>query len=243
VLNAARGLATDPLLVRYSGAEPRRWRRAAAASSATALCVGVGVGVGVICVLAGLALPAPVGPMFVALGVGLPGLMLQDSWRFAFFAAGRGSAALLNDLSWTVLLILSLVGLHLGGGGSAVTCLLAFGATATLAALLGSIQSGLVPRLRRVPGWIREHRQLSVRYLTENVSISGATQLRAFALSGIATLVAVGQVRATEILMGPFVVVLMGISQVVRIPGQIPRIQRCLTPNEGAHRFMNLARG
>ena len=27
----------------------------------------------------------------MALGLTLPGLMLQDSWRFAFFALGRGS--------------------------------------------------------------------------------------------------------------------------------------------------------
>ena len=84
VINAARGLATDPLLVRYSGDAGRRWRRATSAATGTALLVGVATGV--LCIVAGLLLPDPLGPVFVALGVGLPGLVLQDSFRFAFFA-------------------------------------------------------------------------------------------------------------------------------------------------------------
>ena len=216
-INAARGLATDPLLVRHSGAESARWRSATAAASATALLVGITIGA--VCVLAGLFLPAPVGPVFVALGVGLGGLMLQDSWRFAFFAVGRGAAALLNDLVWTVLLIVALVvlngtGPNGSGGGSAAACLLAFGGTASLAAVFGAAQARLLPRPSQVPDWVREHRQLSVRYLMENVSITSATQLRAFVLGGVTSLAAVGQVRAAELLMGPFLVILMGVSQV-----------------------------
>jgi O-antigen/teichoic acid export membrane protein len=211
VINAARGLATDPLLVRYSGRISRRWRSATAAASGTALAVGVSVGV--LSILAGLVLPDPVGPMFIALGVGLPGLALQDSWRFAFFACGRGSAAFLNDLFWTVLLFLSLLVLH-GWGNSAAHCLLAFGVTATLAALFGMVQARALPRPFRALDWLHTHRELSIRYLVENVSISGASQLRSFVVGAVAGLAAVGYVRASEILMGPFIVVLMGISQV-----------------------------
>ena len=211
VINAARGLATDPLLVRYSGRISRRWRSATAAASGTALAVGVAVGV--LSILAGLVLPDPVGPMFIALGIGLPGLALQDSWRFAFFACGRGSAAFLNDLFWTVLLFLSLLVLH-GWGNSAAHCLLAFGVTATLAALFGMVQARALPRPFRALDWLHTHRELSIRYLVENVSISGASQLRSFVVGAVAGLAAVGYVRASEILMGPFIVVLMGISQV-----------------------------
>jgi O-antigen/teichoic acid export membrane protein len=211
VINASRGLATDPLLVRYSGSVSRGWRSATSAAAGTALAVGVVAGV--LCVLAGLLLPEQVGPAFIALGVGLPGLTLQDSWRFAFFACGRGSAAFLNDLFWTVLLFLSLFVLH-GWGDSEAHCMLAFGVTATLAALFGMVQARALPRPFRALDWLRAHRELSVRYLVENVSISGASQLRSFVLGAVAGLAAVGYVRASEILMGPFFVVLMGISQV-----------------------------
>jgi O-antigen/teichoic acid export membrane protein len=211
VINASRGLATDPLLVRYSGQAGRRWRSATSAATGSALVVGVTVGV--LCVLVGLLLPDPIGPVFIALGIGLPGLVLQDSWRFAFFASGRGSAAFINDLFWTVLLFGALLILH-GGADSPARALLAFGATATLASLLGMAQARTVPRPLRGLEWFRMHRELSVRYLIENISTSGASQLRSFVVGAVAGLAAVGYVRASEILMGPFFVVLMGISQV-----------------------------
>jgi hypothetical protein len=72
--------------------------------------------------------------------------------------------------------------------------------------------------------WFRTHSELSVRYLVENVSISGASQLRSFVVGAAAGLAAVGYVRASEILMGPFIVVLMGISQVA-----VPRLRVCST--------------
>ena len=226
VINASRGLATDPLLVRHSGDIHRRWRRATSAAAGTALVVGVTVGA--VCVVGGLFLPNPVGPVFVALGVGLPGLALQDSWRFAFFARGRGSSAFINDLVWTVLLVLVLVLLHSRGNGSAATCLLAFGGTATLAALIGVVQASILPRPNRAVEWLRTQRELSVRYLIENVSISGASQLRSFVLGAAAGLAAVGYVRASEILMGPFFVVLMGISQVA-----VPEASRVFRQSPG----------
>jgi O-antigen/teichoic acid export membrane protein len=212
VLNAARGLATDPLLVRYSGARSRSWRGATSAATGTALVVGLAVGA--VCIIAGLLGPDPVGPVFVALGVGLPGLALQDSWRFAFYARGRGSYAFVNDLFWTVLLLLTLVALNSRGDNSAARCLLAFGGTASLAAVLGAVQASVLPRPTRAVAWLRANRDLSFRYLAENVSISGALQLRSFVLGAVAGLAAVGYVRSSEILMGPFFVVLMGISQV-----------------------------
>src|SRR5450432_1208576 len=52
-LNASRGLATDPLMVRFSGVEPPVWRRAVASCSGTALTVGVATG---ICALVAAAL-------------------------------------------------------------------------------------------------------------------------------------------------------------------------------------------
>ena len=52
-LNASRGLATDPLLVRFSGTDLPTWRRAVAACTGTAAVVGLVAGA---CVLAVAAL-------------------------------------------------------------------------------------------------------------------------------------------------------------------------------------------
>ena len=212
IIHATHGLATDPLLVRYSGAVRGRWRRATSEATGTALTVGIGAGA--ICTAAGLLLPDPVGPVFVALGVVLPGLTLQDSWRFAFFARGRGSAAFVNDLLWTVLLVLALLVVNSRGNGSAAVCLIIWGGTATLAAVFGSFQAGVLPRLTRATVWLRVHGDLSVRYLAENVSYGVAAQLRIFVLGAVAGLAAVGYVRAAEILVGPVLVVVSGISPV-----------------------------
>ena len=62
--------------------------------------------------------------------------MLQDSWRFAFFAAGRPAQAFLNDLVWTVLLIGALLVLAVTDRAGVVSCVLTFGGTAALAACL-----------------------------------------------------------------------------------------------------------
>ena len=82
------------------------------------------------------------------------------------------------------------------------------------------------------------HSELSVRYLVENVSISGASQLRSFVLGAVAGLAAVGYVRASEILMGPFLVVLMGISQVA-----VPEASRVFHRNPGRLRRFCLLLG
>jgi len=98
-----------------------------------------------------------------------------------------------------------------------VTSVLAFGGTATVAAAFGLLQSRVRPRPGQVRSWVVTHRTLGARYAAENVSVSMAFQIRAFALGAMAGLVAVGDVRAAELLMGPFLVVLMGIS-IVAVP-------------------------
>jgi O-antigen/teichoic acid export membrane protein len=212
VLNASRGLATDPLLVRFSGATVGRWRDAVAGATATAIAVGLACGGG--CVLLGLILPGYVGQAFLALGVGLPVLTLQDSWRFAFFAAGRGKHALVLDLIWTVLLLGGLLALVLAHAEGVAACLLVFGASAVPSAAYGLLLSGVRPRPGRVVSWVRDHQRLGARYLIENIAVGFSRQLRIIAVGAAAGLAAVGTVRAAEILMGPFLVILMGIAQV-----------------------------
>lgn len=223
VLSATRGLATDPLLVRFSSATPRAWRRAVSASSATAATAGVIAGV--LCVLAGFVMPHDMGGAFIALGVGLPGLLLQDSWRFAFFAQGRPGKALVNDLVWGLLLVAALISLIATGRENMTTVVLAFGATASLAAGFGFLQTRVPLRVSRVRAWVVDNKSLGSRYLVENVSIGGARQIRFFVLEAVAGLAAVGNVRAAEILMGPFLVILMGASQVA-VPEAVQVLER-----------------
>ena len=210
-LNASRGLATDPLVVRYSGAEPASWRRAVASSTGVATAVGAGAGAA--SVAAGMLLSGSTGAAFVALGVMLPGLLLQDSWRYAFFSAGRGGQAFANDFVWALALFPLLGAVAAGGHLGVQWFVLAWGGSASIAAVAGGVQARLVPRLSEVAGWLHQHRELGPRYLGENLSYSAASTLRMYGLSAVAGLAAVGALRAAELLLGPLNVVIMGIGQ------------------------------
>ena len=220
LLNVSRGVATDPLVVRFSGVAVPQWRAAVTRSSATALAVGTLAGAGCLLIgaelvtfgLAGGGLEAEVGAAFLALGIVLPGLLLQDSWRFAFFAAGRGRDALTNDLVWAAAMVPAMF--LAARQPSVVGFLLAWGLSGTVAAGYGCLRTGITPAVAAVPRWLRRHRDLGARYLVENVSNSGAAQLRAYGLGAIAGLASVGTVRGAELLMGPFLAVLMGLSLV-----------------------------
>ncbi|MFD7453593.1 hypothetical protein [Kitasatospora sp. NPDC059827] len=224
VLNVSRGLATDPLMVRFSGVPEATWRAAAARSSGTALAVGATLGA--VCLLVGLGLGGDVGPAFASLGLALPALLLQDSRRFAFFAAGTGRKAFANDLVQGLALIPAMV--VAARVGTVAAFLLAWGAAAAAAAGYGFLQSGVRPRVTQARGWLREQRDLGSRYLVENVSLSGAGQLRAYGLGAIVGVGAVGAVRGAELLQGPFLALLMGLSLVTvaeaaRVLRQTPR--------------------
>ncbi|MFF3276704.1 hypothetical protein ACFYWU_38135 [Streptomyces chrestomyceticus] len=210
VLNVSRGLATDPLMVRFSGVPTASWRAAVARSSGTAL--GVGAALGAACLTVGVGLGGRVGPAFACLGVVLPALLLQDAWRFAFFAAGTGRKAFVNDLVWAVALVPAMV--VAARVDSVPAFVLAWGASAAVPAVYGCLQSRIRPRLTGVREWLREHRDLGSRYLVENVSNSGASQLRAYGLGAIVGVGAVGVVRGAELLLGPFLALLMGLSLV-----------------------------
>jgi O-antigen/teichoic acid export membrane protein len=211
-LNASRGLATDPFMVRFSAAELSVWRRAVRSCTGTATSVGLVTGAGVL--VTALLLAGTARSAFLALGLTLPGLMLQDSWRYAFFALGRGSQAFLNDCVWALAMAPALIGLKLTHHGNVFSFVFAWGAAAWVAAAVGPLQARVVPRLSDSWEWVSRHRDLGPRYLAENTSNSGASQLRIYAVGGIVGLAAVGYVQAASTLMGPFLVIFMGISLV-----------------------------
>lgn len=216
-LHCSRALSTDALMVRYSAAGKERWRTGVAASGGVALLVGVAGGV--ICLLLGLLLRyrlpgSEAGAAFVALGIVLPGLILQDSWRSAFFAAGEGVKTFLNDTVWTVLMIAVLAAGYVADLGGITFALLAFGGTATIAALFGSWQARVVPRPGAALSWLHSHRDLGPRFLIENVVLGAGGQIRALVVAATGGLAAAGAIRGAEMLIGPVATLLMGVGQV-----------------------------
>jgi O-antigen/teichoic acid export membrane protein len=221
-LQMSRGLTTDPLLVRFSHTDLPTWRRAVATCTGAAALTGLATGA---CVLVAAALlHGPARLAFLALGLTLPMLLLQDSWRFAFFARGRGSQAFLNDTVWGVTLLPALVLLRMTGHANVFWFVFAWGATAGLGAAVGPLQARVAPRLRGSWDWLSRHRDLGPRYLVEGASTSAASQLRNSCLSLILGLAALGYLQAANTLMGPFQVIVYGMN-LVAIP-EAARIMR-----------------
>lgn len=215
VLTASRGLATDPLLVRFSAVDIATWRRAVANCTGTATAVGFATGAGAL--LAAVVLHGTARGAFLALGLTLPALLLQDSWRYSFFALGRGSRALINDLIWALTLLPALVLIRVSGHGDVFWFVLSWGASAAVAAAVGPLQAGVIPRLSGSLAWLSRHRDLGPRYLAEGATWSAVSQLRTYGVGLILGLAGLGYVQAANTLMGPLTILFLGMS-LVAIP-------------------------
>ncbi len=214
-LNMTRALTTQPLVIRHTGPVTPQWRRAAAAATGTALLAGLAAGAVVIVVA--LLTGGAVRDAFLVIGLLLPGLLLQDAWRFAFFSSGRGGHACANDLAWTAIQVPAMVLIGVTGHASLVPEMVAWGGAAAVAALFGLIQAGLLPDPRRALDWWRANRDLSGRYLIEAGSGIGGAQVGLYAVTAFAGLAAVGTLRAGELLLGPLNILFQGI-QLAALP-------------------------
>jgi O-antigen/teichoic acid export membrane protein len=196
------GLASIPLVVGFSAAAPEQFRPAARASLGTALVVGVSAGAA--CAAASLFTSGALTGPLLALGVSLPGLCLQDSWRYSFVASGHPKRAAANDAVWVLLQGAAIAVLVVTDGVSATSMVLAWGGAATVAAILGVAQAGYAPVPQRTREWLRQQRALSPRYAVEAVIHRSGIGLILAATGIVAGLTAVGALRGALLLVtGP----------------------------------------
>lgn len=204
-----RALVTEPLVSLYSGVAPGSLRPIL--RTATGAAAGLGLGASVVLAAVAAVVGGASGRALGALAVVLPGLLLQDAWRYGFVAAGRPRAALVNDAVWCATQVAVLVVLVMTGPLTVVVVIVWWGASGTVAALVGCGQAATIPALSSAPGWLREHRHLSGRYATEFVTATGAAQATLLGLGTIAGLAALGAVRGAQVFFGPINVVFGGI--------------------------------
>jgi O-antigen/teichoic acid export membrane protein len=208
-LNISRALSIEPLLVRFSGMSMPVWRRATSGSTGTALLVGLATG---ICALtAGIVAGGTTGQAFLGLGLVLPVLMLQDSWRYAFFAVRQGRHAFTNDMLWAVVEIPLLIGLKETGHATVFWLVIAWGAGAAAGAALGAFQARTLPSMNRALPWLVAHSDLGPRFLAENVGSNASSTLQSYAVSSLLGLQSVGYMQSANVLMGPFRILSYGV--------------------------------
>jgi hypothetical protein len=209
VIGLCRGATCMPLSMFYSGASPSSFRSAASATTGSSFVFGVGIGIGFVGV--GLVVGGPVGSALTAMGVVLPGLLLQDAWRYVFFAMGRPFGAFLNDLVWAVVQMLGIWLLVHRGVTESSPLLLAWGASALVAALIGIAQAGFWPSPGATRGWLAENRTDSTYLAAEFITVQGALQTSMLAIGAVGSLSTIGALQGARTLLGPTTVVGVGV--------------------------------
>jgi O-antigen/teichoic acid export membrane protein len=212
VLGIGRGLISDPLLVRYS-ARPERRLNAGASVAGGVVIYGVLTGLGYLVV--GLVVGGSVGWGLVGLGITMPGLLLQDSWRYISFSDARPQLAVVVDLVWSIGLAAMLVFTARRGITSAGSILWSFGASAAIAGAFGCLLFRRLPDVRGAWAWVHGNRDLGFRYATEYLTTVGATYMTVYGLGLVGGLSAVAAVRGAQLFFGPINVLFTGISLVL----------------------------
>ncbi|MGF7235244.1 MAG: teichoic acid transporter [Frankia sp.] len=209
VIGFSRAVGTAPLGMRFSDVTRGEFRRAARSATGTALTLALLVGA--LTAGVGLVLGGATGTAVLAMGAVIPGLLLQDSWRYVFFAQGRPGAAAANDLLWGVIQGGAFAALLLAGVHSAAPYILVWGAAAAGAGAVGAVQAGVWPDVRKARAWITEHREIAGYLSAEFVTVQGALQASTLLIGTLGTLEIVGALRGTQTLLGPTQVLAVGI--------------------------------
>ena len=215
LLNVARPLAMQPVMIHFSNVPYAQWHRATQAAVGLSLTIGL-LGGALTCIIGAL-IGGSLGGALVATGLSLPGLLVQDSWRLAFFAAGRGVQAFLNDLVWTLVLLPSLVIAILAVDPDIAGFFALWGGSALVAALFGMIQARTLPRPELALAWLRDHRILATPLTVQSVLQVATQQIASLGVAAVAGLGAVGALRAAQLLLGPLLVLFQGL-QLIAIP-------------------------
>jgi len=223
-MSVARAFPMEPLLIRYSAVPVADWRRGAAAAVGTS--AGMACAAALALIPIGIVMGGSVGAALLGLAATFPGLLLQDAWRFAFFAAGRGRDAFLNDVAWAIFLVpaFALAGL---AGTSLFAITLAWGLAASAAAAVGIAQARLLPRPDHAVRWWHEHRDLAARFLAEAGLRTGLSQLALILIGAVAGLETLGSIRAAQLVMSPVHVLYLGAS-LAAVPEAVRALARSL---------------
>ena len=232
-MGVSRALTTEPLAVRFSTCSEREWRTGVTEATGTAAVVAFVSGAA--CLLVGALAEGPISDAFVPLGVVMPGLLLQDCWRLAFFPANKGKAAFTNDLIWGVVLFAALLVVVTRAENVLAWGTFVWGLSAGVAAAAGAFHSRALPRIAGVSRWWRAQRDLASRFVLQSVVYASAGQFVYWGIAAVAGLAAVGALRAGLILLGPLNMVFTGLALVA-----VPEGARMLL--EGTTRLRRLCR-
>ena len=205
----SRALCTSPLGIRFADVDEREFHRAAGAATGAALLLGLGGAAG--CLVTGLLVRGSAGAALVALSLPLPGLLVQDAWRHAFFAQARPARAVVNDTIWAVVQLVGVWVLLSRGIDTIGPFVLAWGGAAVAAAVLGMLQAGVVPSPVVAARWLRDHLDLTRYLVAEYGTLQAFNQATMLLITVIASVEVIGALRGAQVVLGPITLVAVGL--------------------------------
>lgn len=205
-----RAIVCEPYVITINTMTERRQRVAKSDATGSALSVGA-VG-SLLCLAAAPLLSDEAKWSLIGLAVMLPGILLQDTVRFIFFAARRPQLAALLDGIWAVGQLATVGFLLWAGTESLFLLVLAWGASATVAGLVGLVITRTRPRPGRVVSWWRRQHALSSKFAVDYLVQMGLVNLTYFVVGWMLGLRALGAIRGAQVLLGPLQLLSSGIT-------------------------------
>lgn len=197
----AKATSGQPLQIHHSADPIEKFRDATSRANGATLAMALVGSAGLVVV--GLLLGGPVGIVLLALAACLPGLMVQDNYRMAFFANGTPHLAAVIDIAKAVLQFGFLFALIAMGWTSVGVLTLSWGLAGTLSAVMGAVLLKSWPRLGATLDWFRDKREL-VKYLLGMYVLGlGASQLGQLLIPVLGSPRDSGAIRAADTLRGP----------------------------------------
>ena len=216
---ALKSIVGQPLQIKFAAAPADELRNRMAQGAGTTVAIAVVVSLGV--AVGSLTTGATTSEALVALALWLPGLLVQDFCRMAFFAAGRPWLAALIDGIWAIVQFGLLALLLLNGHHSLTLLIGAWGVGAAISALVGLALLKVTLRVRKTFTWLREQATLSRYLLAEYILGLGAVQVGILLIAVITSASDVGAIRAAQVLLGP-----LGIVATAAFQFTVPEIAR-----------------
>ena len=201
LLGTVEALTAEVFTVVYGARGRREMDDALRAAAGAALLLGL-VTAGTAALVAAIVRGA-LGSVLVAFAVFLPALFVQDVWRFAFFAEGRPQSAACNDFVWGVVQATFVGVLVATDHVTVIALIVAWGASGAIAALLGGLQAGAVPSLRRGPGWLRTNAHFGARFAGEFLLLYGSAQVVLASVGFTRGLEQLARLRVAQLAFGP----------------------------------------
>lgn len=208
-----RGIAAEPLVIRYSATDRSAQERAAGAG--LHLSVGVGVIIGLL-VAAGSATLLPPGSTELGLtfAAAVPVLIVQDYVRYVGLALRRPMTALTSDLVALALIIASAVLAKVLDTGGAELFVIAWG-TAELGGAVVGLAMLRLPSLSISMRHVRANFDLGLRLGADNFATQLTQQGAAYAVASLSGLAAAAGLRAAQTALTPIAVLTQSLQTAV----------------------------